>query len=201
MRIGWNWGQTWKVKGHPWSSVLNPFLKNQNTAFCSENLKIRTLMIKFWILNLRRSRNLCQPGAGQPSRSEVSRDEPNRKPWSFHSIIILRPKPKRNFAVCKKEETGFSCSSELLMICAHSITGQAGKPHWHRFNVLYWRASQKIRNYLAIFPTWGGGGFFSIPQLVHTNKTSQELRMLSPSLCIQRSQCNCSYCCSQLSEM
>ena len=32
-------------------------------------------------------------------------------------------------------------------------------------------------------------------------KTSQELRMLSPSLCIQRSQCNCSYCCSQLSEM
>ena len=32
-------------------------------------------------------------------------------------------------------------------------------------------------------------------------KTSQELRMLSPSLCIQRSKCNCSYCCSQLSEM
>ena len=32
-------------------------------------------------------------------------------------------------------------------------------------------------------------------------RTSQELRMLSPSLCIQRSQCNCSYCCSQLSEM
>ena len=32
-------------------------------------------------------------------------------------------------------------------------------------------------------------------------KTSQELRMLSPSLCIQRSHCNCSYCCSQLSEM
>ena len=32
-------------------------------------------------------------------------------------------------------------------------------------------------------------------------KTSQELWMLSPSLCIQRSQCNCSYCCSQLSEM
>ena len=32
-------------------------------------------------------------------------------------------------------------------------------------------------------------------------KTSRELRMLSPSLSIQRSQCNCSYCCSQLSEM
>ena len=32
-------------------------------------------------------------------------------------------------------------------------------------------------------------------------KTSQELRMLSPSLSIQRSQCNCPYCCSQLSEM
>ena len=32
-------------------------------------------------------------------------------------------------------------------------------------------------------------------------QTSQELRMLSPSLCIQRSQCNCSYCCSQLSKM
>ena len=32
-------------------------------------------------------------------------------------------------------------------------------------------------------------------------KTSQELRMLSPSLCIQSSQCNCSHCCSQLSEM
>ena len=32
-------------------------------------------------------------------------------------------------------------------------------------------------------------------------KTSQELRMLSPSLCIQRSQYNCSYSCSQLSEM
>ena len=28
-----------------------------------------------------------------------------------------------------------------------------------------------------------------------------ELRMLSPSFCIQRSQCNCSYCCFQLSEM
>ena len=35
----------------------------------------------------------------------------------------------------------------------------------------------------------------------HPIKTSQELRMLSPSLCIQRSQCYCSYCCSQLSEM
>ena len=32
-------------------------------------------------------------------------------------------------------------------------------------------------------------------------KTSQELRMLSPSLSIQRSQCNCPYWCSQLSEM
>ena len=32
-------------------------------------------------------------------------------------------------------------------------------------------------------------------------RTSQELRMLSPSLCIQRSHCNCSHCCSQLSEM
>ena len=31
-------------------------------------------------------------------------------------------------------------------------------------------------------------------------KTSQELRMLSPSLSIQRSQCNCPYCCSQLSD-
>ena len=30
---------------------------------------------------------------------------------------------------------------------------------------------------------------------------SQELRMLSPSLCIQRSQCNYSYCCFQFSEM
>ena len=28
-----------------------------------------------------------------------------------------------------------------------------------------------------------------------------ELRMLSPSFCIQRSQCNCSYCCFQLREM
>ena len=28
-----------------------------------------------------------------------------------------------------------------------------------------------------------------------------ELRMLSPSFCIQRSQCNCSYCCFQLWEM
>ena len=28
-----------------------------------------------------------------------------------------------------------------------------------------------------------------------------KLRMLSPSLCIQWSQCDCSYCCSQLSEM
>ena len=27
------------------------------------------------------------------------------------------------------------------------------------------------------------------------SKTMQELRMLSPSHCIQRSQCNCSYCC------
>ena len=38
-------------------------------------------------------------------------------------------------------------------------------------------------------------------QKKQNDKTSQELRMLSPSLCIQRSQCNCSYCCSQLSEM
>ena len=28
-----------------------------------------------------------------------------------------------------------------------------------------------------------------------------ELQMLSPSFCIQRSQCNCSYCCFQLREM
>ena len=33
------------------------------------------------------------------------------------------------------------------------------------------------------------------------SETSQELRMLSPSLCIQRSQCNCSYCCSQVSSL
>ena len=39
------------------------------------------------------------------------------------------------------------------------------------------------------------------PPIQGVPKTSQELRMLSPSLCIQRSQCNCPYCCSQLSEM
>ena len=33
------------------------------------------------------------------------------------------------------------------------------------------------------------------------SKTWQELRMPSPSLSIKRSQCNCPYCCSQLSEM
>merc|ERR1711947_21556 len=43
--------------------------------------------------------------------------------------------------------------------------------------------------------TWfGHNGFLLL-------KTSQELRMLSPSLSIQRSQCNCPYCCSQLLEM
>ena len=41
--------------------------------------------------------------------------------------------------------------------------------------------------------------FICAPQV--TKKASQELRMLSPSLSIQRSQCNCPYCCSQLTEM
>ena len=38
-------------------------------------------------------------------------------------------------------------------------------------------------------------------ECINTDKTSQELRMLSLSLFIQRSQSNCEYCCSQLSAM
>ena len=44
-------------------------------------------------------------------------------------------------------------------------------------------------------------GYFFSKLRKKLKKTSQELWMLSPSLYIQRSQCNCSYCCSQLSEM
>ena len=38
-------------------------------------------------------------------------------------------------------------------------------------------------------------------QIKNEKKTSQKLRMLSPSLFIQGPQCNYQYCCSQLSEM
>ena len=53
------------------------------------------------------------------------------------------------------------------------------------------------------------GNFFTSTNLLGKNfastnllgKTSLELRMLSPSLFIQGSECKCQYCCSQLSEM
>ena len=51
------------------------------------------------------------------------------------------------------------------------------------------------KGYLRTVQCWRGLWWVE-STVLNKNQTSQELRMLSPSICIQRSQCNYSYCCS-----
>ena len=73
-------------------------------------------------------------------------------------------------------------------------------------NGLNWTSAlQCTLHHCPLWRTTKSGSFVNVSSysgiVTYITRTSQELRMLSPSLCIQRSQCICSYCCSQLSEM
>ena len=113
-------------------------------------------------------------------------------------VLVNEDKAMEKNAV---EETKMMPEKDLMWKKETKKGERRSEPPAYMFHMLEQFAKEGRSGFVrSILPMKGDDDFLGLYfNVVH--ETSQELRMLSPSLSIQRSQCNCSYCCSQLSEM